>query len=152
MVLQRQTQQSDFHFTLQYCDGFCCKSTWIGYRYTCVPSIPNPPPTSLPTPSLWVAHHSLGALLPVLNLHWSSILHTVIYMFQCCSLKLSHHHLLPLSPKVCSLHLCLLCCCAYRIVGAVFLNSVYMHWYTVFVFLFLTSFTLCNRIQVHPSR
>ena len=46
---------------------------------------------------------ALGALLHASNLHWSSILHMVIYMFQCYSLKSSHPHLLPLSPKVCSL-------------------------------------------------
>jgi len=53
--------------------------------YMC-PPILNSPPYSLPTPS-----HPLGcprapalsALLHASNLHWSSILHMVIYMFQC---------------------------------------------------------------------
>ena len=49
------------------------------------------------------------------------ILHMVMYMFQCYSLKSSHPHLLPLSPKVCSLHLCLLCRPACRIVVTIFL-------------------------------
>ena len=49
------------------------------------------------------------------------------YIFQYHSLKSSHSHLLPLSPKVCSLHLCLLCCPACRIIGTIFLNSIYMH-------------------------
>ena len=42
-------------------------------------------PTSLPTPSLWVVPRApaLGALLHASNLHWSSISHKVIYMFQC---------------------------------------------------------------------
>ena len=40
----------------------------------------------------------------------------IIYMFQCYSLKSSHPHLLPQSPKVCSLHLCLFCCLAYRVI------------------------------------
>ena len=39
--------------TLQYCDGFCHISTRISHRYTCVSSILNPSPTSLPTKSLW---------------------------------------------------------------------------------------------------
>ena len=39
----------------------------------------------------------------------------VIYMFQCYSLKSSPPRLLPHSPKVCSFHLCLFCCLAYRI-------------------------------------
>ena len=52
--------------------------------------------------------------------------------------------------KSCSLHLWLLSCPACRIIGTIFLNSIYMHYYTVFVFLFLTYFTLYNRFQVHP--
>ena len=32
---------------------------------------------------------ALSVLLHASNLHWSSILHMVIYMFQCYSLKLS---------------------------------------------------------------
>ena len=39
--------------TLQYCDGFCHTPTWISHRFT-YPPILNPPPVSLPTPSLWV--------------------------------------------------------------------------------------------------
>ena len=71
------------------------------------------------------------------NLYWSSSLHMVMYMFQCYFLISSHPQLIPLSPKVCSLHLCLLCCPACRIVSTIFLNSIYMCQYTVFVFLFL---------------
>ena len=40
-------------------------------------------------------------------------------MFQCYSLKSSHPHPLPQSPKDCSIHLCLFCCVAYRIIIAV---------------------------------
>ena len=59
---------------------------------------------------------TLGAPLHASSLHWSSILHMVMYMFKCYSLKLCHPRLLPLSPKVCSSHLCLLCCPACRII------------------------------------
>ena len=59
---------------------------------------------------------ALSALLHASNLHWSSISHMVIYMFQCPSLKSSHPHLLPQSPRVCSLSLCLFCRLAYRII------------------------------------
>ena len=93
---------------------------------------------------------ALGTLLHASNLHWSSILHIVIYMFKCYILKSSHPHLLPQSPKVCSLHLCLFCCLAYRVIVTVFLNSIYMRYYAVLVFLFLTYFTLYNRLQFHP--
>ena len=39
--------------TLQHCSGFCHTLTWISHGFTCVPH-PEPPPTSLPIPSLWV--------------------------------------------------------------------------------------------------
>ena len=47
-------------------------------------------------------------------------------MFQCYSLKSSHPRLLPQSPKDCSMHLCLFCCLAYRIIVTIFLNSIDM--------------------------
>ena len=49
----------------------------------------------------------------------------VMYLFQCYSLKSSHPLLLPLSSKVCSLCLCLLCWPACRIVSTIFLDSIY---------------------------
>ena len=73
-------------------------------------------------------------------------------MFQCYSLKSSHPRLLPQSPKVCSLHLCLFCCLAYGVIVTIFLNSIYMHYYTVLVFFFLTYFTLYNRLlDIHTK-
>ena len=51
---------------------------------------------------------------------------TIIYMFQCYSLKSSHPGLLPQSPKVCSLHQCLFCCLACRVIIQRS-NSIYMH-------------------------
>ena len=71
--------------------------------FTCVLPILNADPNSLPTLSLCVVtEYSFHALPHVLNLHWSSVLPTIMYMFQCYFLK-SSHPLLPLSPKVCSL-------------------------------------------------
>ena len=52
----------------------------------------------------------------------------VINMFHCYSLKSSHSRLLPQSPKVCSLHLCLFCCLAYRVIVTIFLNSFILIW------------------------
>ena len=72
---------------------------------------------------------ALGALIHASNLHWSSVLHVVIYMFQCYSPKSSHHHLLPQSPKVCSLHLCLFCCLPHRVIITIFLNSIGASWW-----------------------
>ena len=67
---------------------------------------------------------TLIALFHALNLDWSSISHMVIYMFWCYSLKLSHPHLLPQSPKVSSVPLCLFCCLVYRVIVTIFLNSI----------------------------
>ena len=54
---------------------------------------------------------ALSALLHTPNFHRSSVLHMVMYMFQCYSLKSSHPRLLPQSLKVGSLHLSLLLPC-----------------------------------------
>ena len=84
--------------TLQHCGSFCHTSTWVSCRYTCVP--PFWTPSHLPPYLIPLGCPRALALLHASNLHRSSILHMVIYMFQCCSLKSSHPHL-PHSPKVC---------------------------------------------------
>ena len=84
----------------------------------------NPLPTSPPPHPSGLSQSNGFALLHVFNLHWSSILLRVIHMFQCYSLKSSHPHLLPHSPKVCSLHLCLFCYLTYRLIITDFLNSI----------------------------
>ena len=87
--------------TLQYCDGFCHTATWISHRHIYVLSLLNPhsyfPPQLIPSG----CHRALAlrAMHHTSNSHWLSILHMVMYMFQCYSLKSSHPLLLPLSPK-----------------------------------------------------
>ena len=74
-----------------------------------VSPIPNPLlPPSHPIPLGCPSSPALSALFHAWNLDWSSISHMVIYMFQCCSLRSSHPHLLPQSPKACSLYVSLL--------------------------------------------
>ena len=113
--------------TLQYCSGFCHTLTWISHGFTCVthpkpPSHLHPHPIPLGCPSA----PALSALFHASNLGWWSVSHMVIYMFQCYSLNSSHPRLLPQSPKVCSLHLCLFCCLTCRAIITIFLNSMYM--------------------------
>ena len=114
--------------TLQHHSGFCHTLTWISHGDTCVPH-PEPPSTSLPHP-IPLGHPSapaLSTLSHASNLDWRSVSHMIIYMFQCYSFKSSHPRLLPQSTKDCSIHLCLFCCLAYRVIITIFLNSIYMH-------------------------
>ena len=114
-----------FNFTILY--WFCHISTWIRHRYTCVPH-PEPssllPPCTIPlgrpsAPAPSIQYHAL-------NLDWRLISYMILYMFQCHSPKSSHPLSLPQSPKDCSIHQCLFCCLAYRVIVTIFLNSIYM--------------------------
>ena len=130
---------------------FCHISTWIRHGCTHVPhpelpshltpcTIPLGRP-SAPAPS--ILYHAS-------NLDWWFVSHMILHMFQCHSPKSPHPLPLLQSPKDCSIHLCLFCCLAYKVIVTIFLNSIYMHYYTVLVFLFLAYFTLYNRLQFHP--
>ena len=106
---------------------FCHTSTWIGHGYTCVP---HPEPLShLPPHTTPLGHPSapaLSILYHASNLDWRFVSYMILYMFQCHSPKSSHPRPLPQSPKDCSIHLCLFCCLAYRVIITIFLNSIYM--------------------------
>ena len=111
------------------------------------------PPSHLPPSTIPLGHPSAPApsiLYHASNLDWRFISHMILYMFQCHSPKSSHPRPLPQSPKDCSIRLCLFCCLAYRVIVTIFLNSIYMHEYTILVFFFLAYFTLYNRLQFHP--
>ena len=113
--------------TQQYCSGFCHTLTRISHGFTCVPH-PNPPLLP-PSPS-----HPCGSsqctspehLSHASNLGGWSVSPLIVYLFQFYSLRTSHPCLLPQSPKVCSIHLCLFFCFAYRVIVTIFLNSIYM--------------------------
>ena len=91
------------------------------------PSHLSPHPISMGPPR----RLALGALLYALNLHWLSILQMVMYMFQGYSLKSSHSRLFLQSPKVYSLHLCLLpfptCRITSQFSRSVMSNSLWPH-------------------------
>ena len=114
--------------TLQYCSGFCHTLTGISHGFTCVPH-PGPPlpPSSPSHPSGSSQCTSPKHLSHASSLDWRSVSHLIIYMLQCCSLRSSHPHLLPQSPKVCSIHLCLFFCLAYKVIITIFLNSIFVH-------------------------
>ena len=110
--------------TLQYCISFAIHQHESTMGVHVFPIL-NPPPTSLPIPSLWVipVHQPPSILYHASNLDWRFISHR----FQCHSPKSSHPRPLQQSPKDCSMHLCLFCCLAYRVIVTIFLNSIYMH-------------------------
>ena len=108
-------------------------------------------PSNLPLHPLPQSHPSAPALSMsyASNLDWWSISQMVIHIFQCYSPKSSHPHLLPQSPEVCSLYLCLFSCLTYRVIIAVFLTFIYIYVniiYCICVF-FLNYFTMYNRLQ-----
>ena len=93
-----------FYFlTLQYCIGFAIYQNESATGIHVFPIL-NPPPSSLPIPSLWVVpsiqYHTS-------NLNWRLISYMILYMFQCHSPKSSHPLPLRQSPKDCSIHQCL---------------------------------------------
>ena len=89
---------------------------------TWTPSHLPPHITSLDHP--WAPAPSI--LYPPSNTDWWFVSSMIVNMFQCHSPKSSHPLPLPQSPKVCSIHLCLFCCLAYRVIVTIFLNSIYM--------------------------
>ena len=107
------------------------------------------PPRTIPLGGLSAPAPSIQ--YPASNLDWRCISYMILYMFQCHSPKSSHPLPLPQSPKDCSIHLCLFCCVTYRVIITIFLNSIYMRYYTILVFFCLAYFTLYNRFQFHLS-
>ena len=96
---------------------------WV---YMC--SHPGPPShlTPHPIPLGQPSAPAPNTLYHASNLDWQFISHVIIYMFQFHSPISSLPRPLPQSPKDCSIHLCLFCCLAYRVIVTIFLNSIYM--------------------------
>ena len=110
-------------------------------------------PSHLPPHPIPQGHTSapgVSTLSHASNLDQRSTSYIIMYIYQCYPLKSSHSRLLPQSPKDHSLHLYLFLCLAYRVIVTIFLNSIHMCYYTILVLLFLTYFTLYNRLCFHP--
>ena len=114
-----------FYFTILY--WFCHTLAWI--HHGCTRVLHPEPPSHHPPSTITLGHPSAPApsiLYPSLNLDWHFVPYMILYMFQWHSPKSSHPRSLPQSPKDCSIHLCLFCCLAYRVIVTIFLNSIYM--------------------------
>ena len=95
--------------------------------YTCSPSWTPLPPPSLYHPSgssqCTSPKHPVSCIELGLAIHF---IYDIIYVSMPFS-QIIPHSPLPQSPKDCSIHLCLFCCLAYRVIITIFLNSIYMH-------------------------
>ena len=112
--------------TLQYCIGFAIHQHASATGVHVFPIL-NPPPTSLPIPSLWVipVHQPqlpVSCIEPGLAIRF---LYDIIHVSMPFS-QIIPPLPLPQSPKDCSIHLCLFCCLTYRVIITIFLNSIYM--------------------------
>ena len=114
-----------YYFTLQYCIGFAIQQHASTTGVHVFPIL-NPPPSSLPIPSLWVIPVHQPQASCILHQTWTGNSFHIRY-YTCFNAILPNHPPLPLpqSPKDCSTHLCLFCCLAYRVVITIFLNSIY---------------------------
>ena len=92
----------------------------------CSPSWTPLPPPSLSHPSgssqCTSPEHPVSCIEPGLVIRFT-------YMFQCHSPISPCPRPLPQSPKDCSIHLCLFCCLAYRIIVTIILNPIYIYIY-----------------------
>ena len=134
---------------------------WLLYTIVLVSTIHQPksatgihmfPPSWIPLPSPSRLSQSMGlsSLCHIVNSYLLSILHMEMYTFSYYSLSLSHPLLPLLRPQVCSLHLCLNGCSAYRIISTIILDSIGICYCTVFVFLWLTSPCIIGSRFIHP--
>ena len=125
------------------------------YIYPHISSLLCLPPPTLPIPPLWSQSTELISRCYVTASHQLSILHLIVYI---CPYIHYHSHFVPAypSPSPCpqvhsivGLHL--YSCLAPRFFITFFFFQIpYICQHTVFIFLFLTYFTMYDRLQVHP--
>ena len=105
----------------------------------------NPPPTSLPIPFLWVIPvHQTQASCSLHQTWTGDLFLMILYMFQCHSPK-SFPAPSPTESKRLSYTSVSLLLSRIQVIVTIFLNSKYMHYYTVLVFFFLVYFTLSHK-------
>ena len=112
-------------FTLHYCIGFAIHQHESATGVHVFPILNPLTPPSLYHPSgssqCTSPRHPVSCIKPGVAIHFLyDIIHILTPFSQIIPLFLSQ------SPKDCSIHLCLFCCLAYRVIITIFLNSIYM--------------------------
>ena len=102
-------------------------------------SPPSEPPCLSSPPRPPLGCHRAGRWGPCVTRKppWLSVSHAIVHVCPCYAPSSSHLSSL-LWPRVCSLRLRLHCCPASSFMRTIFLDSIHMHSYTIFVFLFVT--------------
>ena len=137
----------------KYCSGFYHTLTWISHGCICV-SHPEPP-SYLPPHTIPQGHPIAPALNPVSGIEPGLAIYFIYDNIHISMLfsQIIHPRLLPQSSKVCSLHLCLFCYLAYRVIITIFLNSIYsiniLYWSFSF---WLTSLCIIGSNFIHLIR
>ena len=112
--------------TLQYCIGFAIhqpESVMGVHMFPILNPLPPPSPyhpsgsSQCTSPS-----HPVSCIEPGLVIHF---IYDIIHVSMPFS-QIIPPLPLPQSPKDCFIHLCLFCCFSYRVIIAIFLNSIYM--------------------------
>ena len=110
-------------FTLQYCIAFAIHrhASATGVHVFAIP----PPSPYHPSGS----SQCTSPKLPVSSMESGLAIH---FLYDIIHVLMPFSQIIPplplaQSPKDCSIHLCLFCCLAYRVVITIFLNSIYMH-------------------------
>ena len=108
----------------------------------------------LSTHPIPLGHHRAPAWAPcVIAFHQLSVLHVIVYIRQCHFLCSSHSLFPLLCSWVHSLHLCLLHSFPVdRFINTIFLDSIYMCWYTIFFFFWLTSLCITDSRFIYLTR
>ena len=131
---------------------FSRQEYWSGLPFPSPENLPHPGTelVSLTSPALAGEFFTTSATWETPNFHWLSILHMVMYMFQCYFPKSST----PLLPLPCPKCPCVLCCPARRIFSTIFLDSIYIcvnMWYLSFL-LWLTSLCIIGSKFIYLTR
>ena len=106
-------------FTLQYCIGF---ATHHHESATSVHVFPIPKPHPSGSSQCTSPEHPAPCIEPRLAIH---------FLYDIIHVSMPFSQIIPPSPsptesKICSVHLCLFCCLAYKVIITIFLNSTYM--------------------------